>query len=165
MPTSATGNRCAGLPRDAGVSLVEAMVALLIIGLMVSAVMLMAPPQDRETRALAERMAAHLTLASEESILTNRPVALLVTREGYGFARLEETGWRRIETGSPLTFRVWPEGVAYTLDGDASGQGDRVVRFDALGGATPARIVLTRGGAHWSVAVDAEGEAHVARVE
>jgi type II secretion system protein H len=152
--------------RDSGVSLVEAMATLLIIGLMVSAVMLMAPPQDSETRAFAERLAARLALASEESILTNRPVALLVTAEGYGFARLEESGWRRIESGAGLTFRAWPDGVAYSIDArDAQGGDDRVVRFDALGGATPARIVLSRGGVRWSVAVDGQGQSHVARVD
>jgi general secretion pathway protein H len=152
------------LRRDSGVSLVEAMATLLIIGLAVSAVMLTASPQERETRALAERLAAHLTLASEESILTNRPVALLVTPEGYGFARLEEGGWRRIESGSALTFRAWPDGVDCRIEARETQSDDgRVVRFDALGGATPARIMLSRGGVRWSVAVDGKGESHVAR--
>jgi type II secretion system protein H len=164
MPTSAIGSDRRS--SDAGVSLVEAMATLFIIGLMVSAVVLMAPPQDRETRALAERLAAHLTRASEESIIANRPVALVVTSEGYGFARLEENGWRPIETGSPLTFRAWPEGVAYSIEAhEAEHDTDRVVRFDPLGGATPARIVLARGGVRWSVAVDGQGESHVARIE
>jgi general secretion pathway protein H len=170
MPISAIGNeRLTGraFGRDSGVTLVEAMVTLFIVGLLVGAVMLVAPQQDRETRSAAEALARRLALAGEESILTNRPVALQVTAQGYGFARLEKEGWRRIESGSPLTFQVWPQGVDHAVQAETPGaeEGAPVVRFDALGGATPARIVLKRGGVQWAVAVDGQGQAHVARVD
>ncbi|MBL8549599.1 MAG: GspH/FimT family pseudopilin [Hyphomonadaceae bacterium] len=143
------------------------MATLMIIALVAGAVMLMAPPQERETRAAAEQLARRLTLAAEESIITNRPVGFVATAQGYGFARLEENGWTRIESESPLMFHVWPEGVTYTLEQERARADEEApaVRFDALGGATPARITLRRGGVRWRVDVDGQGESHVARVE
>lgn len=166
MPISATGNS-ARLKSDAGVTLVEALATLMIIALVAGMVMLMAPPQERETREAAEQLARRLSLASEESIITNKPVGFMVTPRGYGFARLDETGWHPIETGSPLMFRAWPQGVNYSVTHERAvmDEEEPVVRFDALGGATPATITLRRGGVRWSVAVDGQGESHVARVE
>jgi general secretion pathway protein H len=167
MPTSAIGNRFAA--RDAGVSLVETLSALAIIALVASVVLLAAPGPDRTTRDAAERLAARLAAASEESIVRNRPVALVVTNEGYGFARLEENGWVQIEAASPLTFRAWPEGVTYRVDSASTDsvqrEAGRVVRFDAMGGATPTRIVLSGAGARFRVEIDGQGAVHVAEQE
>jgi general secretion pathway protein H len=139
------------------------------VALMASAVLLAVPGPDRATRNAAEGLAARLAMASEESIVRNRPVALVVTHEGYGFARLEERGWMRIETASPLAFRAWPDGVAYRVESasvdTAQREAGRVVRFDAMGGATPARIVLSGSGARFSVEIDGQGGTHVAQVE
>jgi general secretion pathway protein H len=160
MPTSAIGNRFA--TRDAGVSLVETLAALAIIALVASVVLLAAPGPDRTTRDAAERLAARLAAASEESIVRNRPVALIVTNEGYGFARLEENGWVQIEAASPLTFRAWPEGVKYRVDSASTErEAGRVVRFDPMGGATPTRIILSGAGARFSVEIDGQGQVHV----
>lgn len=162
MPISAAGN-LKRAPRDAGFSLVEAMVTLVIIGLMASTVMLLAPSPDRETRALAEHFASRIAVASEEAIVVNRPMALVMTREGYGFARLDERGWMRVVDGSALAFRAWPDGVEYRVAeaADTETETERVVRFDAMGQATPARIVLTRAGSEWEITVNSEGRAHV----
>lgn len=164
MRTSVTGNK--RLPRDAGFSLVEAMTAMMIVGLMAGAVLLLAPGADNKTRTEAERMAARIAAASEESILVNRPMSLVATHEGYGFERLEPAGWASAAPNSPLGFRVWPDDLQIRVEQSSADADDpRIVRFDTLGGATPAAIVLDGGGARWRVIVDGQGGAHVARAE
>ncbi|MEZ5995735.1 MAG: GspH/FimT family pseudopilin [Hyphomonadaceae bacterium] len=164
MPISATGNN--KLARDAGVTLVEALMALMVVGMMAGAVILLAPGPDWKTRQEAQRMAARAVMASEESIVVNRTTALVVTSDGYGFERLEENGWAPADARSPLGFRAWPEGLDVRVEQSASGEGDdRVARFDALGGATPARIVLAGAGARWRVAIDGQGGVNVERAD
>jgi len=163
MPISATGNR---LAPDAGVTLVEALTALMIVGLMAGAVILMAPGAGRTTRIEAERLAARAALASEESIIANRPVSLVVTDNGYGFERLEDNGWFPAEQRSPLAFRPWPANIDVRVEQRAGEADDpRVVRFDATGGASPARLVLSGAGVRWRVDIDAQGRAYVTQAE
>ncbi len=170
MPTLATGSRPL-LAGDNGYTLVEAMATILIVAMLSSAVLLATPGRERRTRDAAELLATRLALASDESILVNRPVALIVNDEGYGFARLQDDGWRRIETRSPLIFRAWPDGLEHRVEvHGAAGQdvaarndGGRVIRFDALGGATPAQITLSGTGVRFDVDVDGQGRASVVR--
>lgn len=168
MPISAIGRTERALGnRDAGYTLVEALTTLVIVGLMASAVVILAPGPDRTTGRFAEGMAARIAAASEESIIVNRPVGLFLTDEGYGFARLEATGWRQSAPTSPLAFRPWPEGVAPSVVSagaeDAALDEGLVARFDTMGGATPTRILLSGDGVRWIVEIDGQGRAHVER--
>lgn len=165
MPISATGSE--RFRDDAGITLVEALVTLAIIALMAGAVVMLAPSPARQTRAFAEQFAARLAMASEESIMANKPVALVLDAQGHGFARLEEGGWRPLPQNTPLAFRAWPQDVSYRVqDAEAAdAESGRVVRFDALGAATPARIVLSRAGVRYEIAVDGQGRTRVGRVD
>ena len=161
MATLATGSK--RLAADAGVSLVEAMVALLVISLSVGVVLLVMPSGDRTARQAAERLAAQIVLAGEESVIANRPLSLVVTPEGYGFERLDEAGWTPAAANSPLGFRVWPDGLEARIP-EESEEG-RVTRFDALGGAHAASILLEHGGAAWRVEIAESGEVDVEQAE
>lgn len=168
---SATGNsrRIARLGPSAGVSLVEMMVALFIAAMVAGAAMLMMPGPDRTQHEAARRLAARLAAASDESVMANRRIALVVTPEGYGFDRLEENGWVRIADRDALIFRAWPRGVAPALPQTetSSPPGGRVAVFDPVGGASPARIALagdaTNDGKGWTVEIDGSGVIHVDR--
>jgi general secretion pathway protein H len=161
--TLATGSKLRG---DAGVSLVEAMVALMILGLITGAVMLAAPGPGREPRLEAERLAARMVMAGEESIVANRAMALVLTAEGYGFERLEPNGWAPAEHGSPLGFRAWSNEVDVRVESsEAAGEDTRVARFDTLGGASPVSVIISGSGARWRVTLDGQGEVNVARAE
>ncbi|MGE0597324.1 MAG: GspH/FimT family pseudopilin [Hyphomonadaceae bacterium] len=165
---SAIGNKRAHA--EAGFSLVEAMATLFVVGLMASAVFLLAPGRDDETRLFAERFASRLAMASEESVIANKPVALVLSRDGYGFTRLDERGWTPI-VQSALSFRAWPDHIGYELSGaesdaridEGADTARPAVRFDATGASTPASISLSSGGAIWIVRVDGQGQVHVAR--
>src|SRR5690606_26596161 len=96
--------------RSAGFTLVEVMTTLAVLGLVAGAVMLAAPGADTRVHGGVERLAARLKLASDQSVLLNRDIALVATPEGYHFEKLEEDGWRRIENAGSLGFRAWPGG-------------------------------------------------------
>jgi len=161
MPTSATGNNSP--PQDAGFSLVETMTAMMVVALVASSVLLLAPGQDRRTRDEAMRLVARIGMAQDESVLVNRTVALVLTADGYGFERLEAGGWAPFEPNTPLGFRAWPEDVEARAERDENES--RAARFDAMGTATPTSIIVSGAGVRWRVRVDASGETNVAPVE
>jgi hypothetical protein len=128
--------------------------------------MLMAPGPDREVREEAQRLAARAMLASEESVIANRTIALVITNEGYAFERLEENGWAPAEYSSPLGFRAWPNGLEARVQETGAAPGDtHIARFDAVGNATPATIVMSGAGARWRVEIEGTGEVGLTRVE
>lgn len=162
-PILAIGNKP---PADSGFSLVEALTALMVMGLLVGAVVLAAPGADHKVRQEAERLAARIVAAQDESILTNRPLALVVTQNGYAFERLEQQGWIAAGHSAPLGFRAWPADLTVHIERQEGAEDNtRIARFDALGGATPAALVLSGWGARWRVAINGQGEAHVARAD
>jgi general secretion pathway protein H len=161
MPILATGS--SRWSAQAGVTLVEMMVALFVAGMVAGAVLLMAPSPERTQHDAARRLAARMTAAGDESILLNRRIALVVSPEGYGFDRFEQGGWVRISDGGGLSFRAWPRGVALRpVDVKANDLGEqRVAYFDPVTGANPAQIVLEGERANWAVSIDKAGAIHV----
>jgi type II secretion system protein H len=162
MLISATGNRRRS---QGGFTLVEAMTALMVVAFVAGIVFLMAPSPDREARTQTERFAQRLALASDESVMRNQTVALVMNDDGYGFERLSENGWAPVEPNSPLRFRAWPAGLSFRVEEPEAVKDGRVARFDAMGGATPARILIAGGGVRWRVEIDGQGSAHVARTQ
>lgn len=131
-----------------GFTLVELLVVIAIIGVAAGAVVL-SMPDPRPTLAVeAERFAARLTLAREEAVMTNRPVALRADAAGYGFESFDGAVWTPL-TGV-LAPMAWGEGAA--IAGAA-----RAV-FDPTGGADAASVRLEREGRSVTVAVDGAGE-------
>lgn len=153
--------------RAAGFTLVEMMVVLAVIGLLASAVMLAAPGADTRLHGDIDRLAARLKLASDQSVLMNREIALVAAAEGYHFERLEEDGWIRIDAPAPLGFQPWPGKTAPRVEVpeavEQDSEGSRLAEFDPLGGASPMRLVFGEAGLAWRVAVDEAGEIHVDR--
>lgn len=153
--------------RTAGFTLVEMMVTLAVIGLLASTVMLAAPGAETRLHADIDRFAARLKLASDQSVLMNRSIALASSAEGYHFERLEEDGWIRIEAPASLGFQPWPgktsPRVEAPLTADVEGEGTHLAEFDPMGGASAMRLVFGSSGAGWSVAIDQAGEIRVDR--
>ena len=156
-PTSATG-RARILPRKGrvrmGFTLVEMMVTVAIIGMAATAVVLAAPDPTPSLPVEAERLAARLVRAREESLLTNRPVAVDVGEGGYGFRVRGEEGWAPLTDG-PFERVAWEGGTRVAPD--------TTVLFDPVGLAEPAALTLARDGARATVTVDLSGEVHVGR--
>lgn len=76
--------------REAGITLVEVLVVLAIVGLMTGASVIGLGVLGRGDRPEAEarRLAQRLDLAADEVLVTSRPLALLWDARGYRFA-----GW------------------------------------------------------------------------
>lgn len=133
-----------------GFTLVELMVVIAIIGVAAGAVLL-SMPDPRPTLAVeAERFAARLTLAREEAVMTNRPVALRAEAAGYGFESFDGAAWTPL-TGV-LAPTAWGEGTA------VAGAGAARAVFDPTGGSDAASVRLEREGQAVTVAIDGAGE-------
>lgn len=157
MPTSATGNKRARA--DAGFTLVEALVAIAVIALLAGMAMIASPGPDRQLQAQAERFAAFIARGADESVMANTAMALTVTTEGYSFARRTASGWAR------GAVRPWPAGVDISVqESEAALSEGRVLVYDRLGEASPARIRMASAGAAFDVRVDGEGRVSVERV-
>lgn len=160
MPTSARPSK-PGPSSQAGFTLVEVMTALLIGSMLIGAVMLLWPGENMILRSTAERFAARIAAASDESVLSNRQIAVVVTSEGYGFDRREPTGWRRIDDNSPLAFQSWPAATDARIEKpvEPNQPGNRIAILDPLGGASPMRIVIG-GTVRWAVEINEKGVVH-----
>lgn len=176
MRISATGNNplrrtCRA---DAGFTLVELLVVLVIAGLAVGAVMLTLPDGSSPVATEAERLAARLTLAGEESISRGQTIGVILTGDGYGFARFYRGDWQRFEGDRLLGDRRFEDGVLVTLTREGSDiplkpalpakPGERVapvLLFEPFGAATPFRVTLSGDGAVATVTGDDAGQIEV----
>ena len=150
---------------EAGFTLLEALMVLVIVGLLAGAAALATPAPSARAAAEAERLAARLVLARQDSVLRNRVVGLMMTDQGYGFGRLEAPGWAPIEDAGPLRYRALPDAIEATLLEPEGQEGLAVpVRFDPLGAATPFAAEVEGGGAAFVVSVSAAGTVDVERV-
>ncbi len=103
---------------NAGFSLLELIIVLVIIGVMVASVVISITDTRRDKLHFeARRLAARLALARDEAILTNQELGLEVERDRYRFLFLGEERW---ETSAPeedkqLAEQKLPEGMELQL--------------------------------------------------
>lgn len=114
---------------ESGLTLVEMLVVLAIIGVAAGATVLGmgAAARGASVEAEAQRLAARLQLAADDAMVADRPVALAWTRDGYGFVAWDGRRWRREggEGFAPhdlpggMTLAVFPAGqpIAVMFDG------------------------------------------------
>ena len=159
MPTSVTGTkRGTTHTGESGFSLVELMVALVIIGLLASAVVLTMPDPRGRLVDEGEAFAARAKAAQEAAIVESRDMAMWISPEGYGFERYGDGIWAPV-AASPFQDRDWPEGVTASFAATAD-ERTRVI-FDATGLNDPLDLTLQRDAEQIRVAIGADGTIRV----
>jgi len=131
------------LKRRSGMTLVEILVVLAIVGVMAGVVTLGVGAADRgmgvETEA--NRLADRLRLAADDVLVTRRPLSLAFDGEGYVFV----TGGADARAGG----RALPEGVRMVGLGVGS-----PVSIDPDGAQPVAAFGLAKGDRRWRVTFD-----------
>jgi general secretion pathway protein H len=143
--------------------------ALVIVGAASSLVAINMPAPEPPLAAEARTLAARLTVAADEAIVSGRPVGVTLDETGYAFRRRVAGAWRAIDDDPTLAPRTWPEGadVETVRDGvrltappslgDAPRAAAPAVRFDPEGAATAIDIVLRDDREAFHVVVDHAG--------
>ena len=83
-----------GRQREAGLSLVEVLVVLAIVGIMAGVTVLGLGALDRGASGEAEamRLASRMRLAADEALVTSVPLALVWEEHGYRFLAWDPAG-------------------------------------------------------------------------
>lgn len=101
---------------NAGFTLLEVLVVVLIIGIILSFAVLKVHDRSRAETAEqeTERLAALLKLSSEEAVLQARELALQLTAGGYEFLVLDKDEWKTLKDDDLLRPRRLPADIALT---------------------------------------------------
>lgn len=133
------------------------MVVVAIIGLLGTAIVLTAPSPGDALLRDADTLGARLLRAQQEAILGTHAVRVSVDAGGYAFAVQRYDSWRPLQQ-APFAPARWSESVRPQWPGETQ---TMAFRFDPIGTAEPAELVLTRGPRQARVVVDAAGEVRV----
>ena len=113
---------------DAGFTLVELMVVLVIFGLMASVVILSLPDGNTDLEQDAQRFAARTAALRDNAILQSRPMAVQVTPSGYSFLERRKNSWTVLD-GKPFISTDWSSGIsAYVGE-----PGSLLISFESTG--------------------------------
>jgi general secretion pathway protein H len=148
MPTSATGSS------ERGFTLVELMVAMVIIGIASAALVMALPGPGAGVRPAAERLAARLVLARDIAISEGADIAVAITPDASIIQRRDGGQW--VPLADPaIASRPIEDGLVVV----AEPQGPLV--FDATGLATPGHVQIRQGETVAGISVDAVGGVRV----
>ena len=141
-----------GRQRQAGLTLIEMLIVLVIMGIATSAAVLSVNMVGRDRRAEDEatRLVAQLTMAVDEGLVSRTRLALFWTAGGYAVKRWSSEGWQPAAT--PLLARPHDLPGAVVLRRSDGTSGPVVVAEDGLGPG--AVLELAGSGRPWTVVFD-----------
>ncbi|MEM7767123.1 MAG: GspH/FimT family pseudopilin [Pseudomonadota bacterium] len=172
MPALSRHNPERDASHDAGFTLVEVMIVVFIIALMSAVVMVNLPSTKPGAVRHADALQRDLTRAAREAIVSGEPVALATRGGSYRFERYRAGYWSpagevvraRGTAGPSIVLDVLRDGetrrrAAPTAESarEAAAQFQRQIVFDPVGGATPARIIITGDRYRQAITVSANG--------
>ncbi|MCD2325095.1 prepilin-type N-terminal cleavage/methylation domain-containing protein [Sphingomonas sp. IC-56] len=135
---------------EAGMTLIEMLIVLVIIGVAAGAVTLgigaatRAPTVETEARRLAMRLQA----AADDAMLGDRMIAFTAEKHGYGFATIGPDGRMIARTDDALAFHRLPDGIVVTLSAKPP------VMLGVDGAGRPLSATIERGDQRWRVSYD-----------
>lgn len=161
MPTSATGRsiaECARRPPRcgpaAGFTLVEMLVALVIVAVLAGFVMFAVPDASRGFRFEADRLARLMSLAKEEAVLRAAPLRLEADLNHYRFLVWRDRRWQPIEDDPALRERAWAAPTQLSVQRP---DGLAVIEFGREQVDVPFRVGLSRQGLQASIVANGLG--------
>lgn len=93
--------------RQRGLTLVELLVVIVILALASSVVLLNAPPSRPAVRDDAERFAARIQLALDETIASGGMMRVSIDAAGYGFEAVADGEWAPIDPNKTLARKTF----------------------------------------------------------
>ncbi|ABI75938.1 general secretion pathway protein H [Hyphomonas neptunium ATCC 15444] len=141
---------------EAGLSLVEIMVTLSIIGVATTLILLTIPARPLHKQE-ADRLQEALEQTAGRSLVTGQPMGLIIEGQSYTPAIWQNGNWR------PLQSYQLPSGIRFEIDGKAPmapEEGETAlpaVIFDPLGHTAPVSIELVRNNSRTSLTLLADG--------
>ena len=138
---------------QAGLTLIEVLIVIVVIGVATGAAMMGLNGADRGDRAQTEavRLARHLSLAVDEALVSGMPLQLLWDERGYAFVQWQGDGTEWQSAAVPLL--AARHHLRDPLRMTVSGAGGPVMI--AASGSGPARQVDFHGiGSPWRVEFD-----------
>lgn len=110
--------------QDSGITLIEMLVVLAVIGVATGATMLGVNASDRSSRAQSEavRLANNLSLGVDEAMVTGTPLALIWDQDGYSFVAWSATqqDWRAAAPGILAARHTLRDPLRLAVDGKAN---------------------------------------------
>lgn len=131
-----------GRHRDAGLTLVEMLVVLALIGIVSGMALAILRPDapGRKLVAEADLLAARLALAADEALVTGQPLAMAWLADGYAFEQWDdETGWRAADLPQLAVRHEFSGGIAVS---EAEGR----VMIQPAGDGPAVQLGLQSGG-------------------
>jgi general secretion pathway protein H len=147
--------------RDAGMTLVEVMMVIFIIGLATTVAVMTLPPRERPEARVLREVETALMQAQDRAVLTGEVIGLQQTEAGFELLSWTGEEWLPLQGG---TLRL-PDGVDVEIlppdDQRRTGQAapERIV-FNPLGRAEPVTLAVSWQG--WSERVELNPDGEVA---
>ncbi len=135
---------------EAGMTLVEMMVVLVIIAVGAGAIVLGIGAATRAPNAEAEarRLSSRLQSVADEAMVTDRPLAFTWDAKGYAFLSWDGSGWQEGEDEAHARHSL-PAGMKIEM-----GQRRPPLLLGVDGSGVPAAISLVTGSGRWLVVYD-----------
>lgn len=128
--------------RQRGFTLVELLVAMIIIAVILSMVVVSGSPSPmRALESDAERLSQLFSLAREEAQIRGAPIRFVAGRDEYGFVILKDRQWRPIEDDTHLRQRRWDSPTRVRIE---KTDGSRELEFGRELIEPPFRVILSR---------------------
>ncbi len=141
-------------PCEAGFTLLELLVAMVIAGVLIGIVSLSLGGFDRSLRFEAERLAQLLALAREEAQVRGAPIRFDSDDERYGFFVWRERRWQPVLDDRDLRERGWEQPTRLRVE---RADGRREVEFGRDQVDTPFVLHLSRGESRASIVANGLG--------